>query len=274
MILINALENHAVEPLSGRLTSAITRLTPADHRTLLKKQSWLRKYTIKIPDDILEKGITIPANATLVFAQEEAGTAVCVSPSGVILTCSHCVAETEQDLSWDKVHWLLFASGEAVAAKTVAWDPQRDLALMVVVSASNPSASFPHVNLAAKAPRSRTRFLCVGHPASEDLETSIPGIQTNYDTLVLSEGNFRGLARGQDPHDNQEIGALMHDCWTYWGHSGAPLIDRNTGNLVGLHSSWDENTGMRRGIPWEALVEFMDKTSQAVPRTCIDLTEA
>lgn len=50
----------------------------------------------------------------------------------------------------------------------------------------------------------------------------------------------------------------MHDCWTYWGHSGAPLLERRTGQLVGLHSSWDEETGMRRGVGCEAIAGFLE----------------
>lgn len=64
--------------------------------------------------------------------------------------------------------------------------------------------------------------------------------------------------------DNAEIGALMHDCWTYWGHSGAPLVDAKAGGLVGLHSSWDEETGMRRGIGVEAIVEFLREAGVGV----------
>ncbi|KAH7327788.1 trypsin-like cysteine/serine peptidase domain-containing protein [Stachybotrys elegans] len=249
--------SYAITPLAGRVTASVTRLPSSDHRILLKKRAWLHKYTVLVPPDLKTRGVPNPAGATLVFAQEEAGTAICLSPNGVLLTCSHCVAETEQELSWDKQHWLLFASGDVVAAKTIAWDAKRDLALMIITSASQ--SSFPHIRLSSSAPKLRASLLCVGHPGSEDLEASIPGVQTNYDTLVLSKGRFRGLAAGQDPQDNQEIGALMHDCWTYWGHSGAPLVDANTGCLVGVHSSWDEDTGMRRGIPWQALSSFLEE---------------
>ena len=38
--------------------------------------------------------------------------------------------------------------------------------------------------------------------------------------------------------------SLMHSCWTYWGHSGAPLFDE-LGRVCGLHSSWDDRSGMR-----------------------------
>jgi hypothetical protein len=40
------------------------------------------------------------------------------------------------------------------------------------------------------------------------------------------------------------IGRIRHDCWTYWGHSGAPLFDR-TGSIVALHNSWDDSNGCR-----------------------------
>jgi V8-like Glu-specific endopeptidase len=50
----------------------------------------------------------------------------------------------------------------------------------------------------------------------------------------------------------------MHGCWTYWGHSGAPLLDAN-GKLVGLHSSWDDTTAMRRGVPLEAIRAFLEE---------------
>jgi hypothetical protein len=87
----------------------------------------------------------------------------------------------------------------------------------------------------------------------------MPGVKTNYDVLHVSTGRFRGYAAGQDVHDNSEIGALKHDCWTYWGHSGAPLVERNSGGLVGLHSSWDDETGMRRGVAWEAIKSITDQ---------------
>ena len=83
------------------------------------------------------------------------------------------------------------------------------------------------------------------------------GIKTNFDVLHVSDGRFRGLAAGQDVQDNSEIGALMHDCWTYWGHSGAPLIC--AGQLIGLHSSWDNKTGMRRGVGVEAIQNFLEE---------------
>jgi len=93
-------------------------------------------------------------------------------------------------------------------------------------------------------------------PGSEDLETSRTGIKTDYDVLHVSEGHFRGYAPDQDVHDKSEIGTLLHDCWPCRGYSRAPLVDRKTGALLGLHSSWDHETGMRRGVGLEAIKEF------------------
>ncbi|KAK1989183.1 trypsin-like cysteine/serine peptidase domain-containing protein [Colletotrichum cereale] len=219
------------------------------------------------------RNLTQSVMATLVFAQEEAGTAICISPGGILLTCSHCVAETADDLDSSRTIWLLFASCQVVGAELLAWDDRRDLALLKIVAAQPPQSlssaaappqppTFPFVTPSPAAPPLRARLVCVGHPGSEDLEAAESGAETGYDVLHLSTGAFRGCAEGQDPQDNSEIGALMHTCWTYWGHSGAPLLERRTGMLVGLHSSWDAETGMRRGVAWEAIVGFLEENKR------------
>lgn len=242
--------------LSEKLTLKATGLSKVDLKILLKKQDWLRTYKVSLVDG--DESLQATVNATLVFGQEEAGTAVCIAERGLLLTCSHCLAETEEDLDLEKKHCLLFSPGQVVQAKCVAWDGKRDLALLEIVAAQRPAEGpFPALRISSSAPKVRDQLVCVGHPGSEDLENSLPGIKTNYDTLYMSAGAFRGNAKGQDVQDNSEIGALKHDCWTYWGHSGAPLVLRKTGELVGLHSSWDSSTGMRRGIPLEAIQAFL-----------------
>lgn len=184
-----------------------------------------------------------------------------------MLTCSHCVAESKDDFERGQEKWLLFASGRIVRAKCVAWDERRDLALLQVTATQPPpqmegeATSFPFASISPS--QGGGQLLCIGHPGSEDLEAFTSGIETGYDVLHISSGRFRGLAPSQDPRDNSEIGALMHDCWTYWGHSGAPLIARGKGKLVGLHSSWDDSTGMRRGVPLVALRAFLNEHTAA-----------
>ncbi|KAJ9139236.1 Trypsin-like serine protease [Coniochaeta hoffmannii] len=255
----------AIQPLPARLTTSHTQLSPASHHLLLHKRSHLQKYSVPVPRDF-RKHSPSTVSSTLVFAQEQAGTAVCVSSSGLLLTCAHCVSdENDEQPSPESLYWLLFASGRTVATRCVAWDARRDLALLRVVAAQQPRGGdaagegFPCVEVAETGPAVGDGLVCVGHPGSEDLEVEDAGVETGYDVLHLSTGLFRGYAEGQDLQDNSEIGALQHDCWTYWGHSGAPLFDRRSGKLVGLHSSWDDETAMRRGVAWEAIVAFMDE---------------
>jgi len=262
--------------LQTRLTQAMTRLPVADHELLLKKGELLAVWSPQIPAAFRKHKSII--DATLVFGQEAAGTAVCISSIGLLLTCAHCVAEDEDELDWSRVHWLVFRSGKVVKAVCIAWDSRRDLALLRVIAAQDDSKRqswtgatgptspnqmaeatrlFPYIHIARSSPSRGSNIVCIGHPGSEDLEADEPGMQTGYEVLHLSQGLFHGHEQGQDLQDNSEIGALKHDAWTYWGHSGAPLIDRHNGELIGLHSSWDDETGMRRGVALEAIGDFL-----------------
>jgi S1-C subfamily serine protease len=190
------------------------------------------------------------------------------------------VAESPEEYAAAKPTWLLFSFGQVVRAQCVTWDQKRDLALLRIISADRLSADhadaspvrFPFAYIASKTPlfapgsKQTTRLVCIGHPGSEDLEAadSSQPVLTDYDVVHVSRGYYHGLVSDQDVQDNSEIGALQHDCRTYWGHSGAPLIDAKSGEVVGLHSSWDDETGMRREVAWEALHEFMEEWCEKV----------
>jgi hypothetical protein len=266
LILRDASLQAAVASIPDLLSKDTTSLSSEDFDLLHLKQSKLRNPDGQVPAFIRSLDATSSlrdaAAATLVFAQQEAGTAVCISSDGLLLTCGHCVADSQDEFERKEEMWLLFASGCIVRAKCAVWDPRRDLAILQIMAAQassctdGPQPSFP---FAAIGESQGGQLLCIGHPGSEDLEASTSGIETDYDVLHVSTGRFRGLAIEQDPQDNSEIGALMHDCWTYWGHSGAPLIARRSGKLVGLHSSWDDSTGIRRGVPLVAVRVFLDE---------------
>ncbi|KAM0701269.1 hypothetical protein Q7P35_011630 [Cladosporium inversicolor] len=263
-----------IQALPGKLTSKLTGLSKEDVATLKFKRSKLRSpsqtsdFISNLPQEKMSTALLAnAARSILVFAQHEAGTAVCIAASGLILTCSHCVAESAEEYAEGNPHWLIFSSGQVVQAKCVAWDAKRDLALLQIIAAEDLGdgslPTFPSATIAPKPPAppktKKTPLICIGHPGSEDLEAiaSPSPVLTNYDVLHESHGHYRGMARGQDAQDNSEIGALKHDCWTYWGHSGAPLITAENGEVIGLHSSWDDQTGMRRGIGWEAVDGFL-----------------
>lgn len=288
-----------IQLLPLKLTRKVTKLSAEDHKLMLLKQQKLHELnlprTFKSQDRFVNRSSASgikqhPADvesadqavqrvcaATLTFASESAGTAVCIDESGLFLTCAHCVAESEAEsrsfMAPDGQFLLLLASsGLVVQARCVAWDERRDLALLQVIAAQfekQAHIKFDCIALSSGPLKRQTRICCVGHPGSEDLEAEMAGIATDYPVLAISEGSLLGYAAGQDMQDNGEIGALKHDAWTYWGHSGAPLVSMSDGKLVGLHSSWDDDTGTRRGIGIEAIegfIEDVNNRSNAIPR--------
>ncbi|PPJ58431.1 hypothetical protein CBER1_09289 [Cercospora berteroae] len=260
----------------SQIEGKIHRLCKADQQTLRLKQVKLRRPDAQITRFIESNKMASPMLAeavaeTLLFVWEGSSTAFCISPTGLLLTCAHCIAETPAEYARTKnqTRWLLFASGEPVQAKPVAFDPRRDLALLQITTAPEffRTELFPYIRLSSSPPKLRALLLCIGSPGAEDLEAFDAAesvVETGYDVLHIGDGKFRGLDRSQDVQDNSKIGALKHDCWTYWGHSGAPLIDANNVGLVGVHSSWDDETGMRRGVAWEAVKAFLEEECQAV----------
>ena len=58
------------------------------------------------------------------------------------------------------------------------------------------------------------------------------------------------------------VGPQRHSCWTYWGHSGCPIVRADDGqaHIVALHNSWDDSNGQRHGVPLRALREFVAST--------------
>lgn len=182
-----------------------------------------------------------------------------------MLTCSHCFCDFKYEYQADsKRRWLLSYTGLAVQIECRFWDSKRDLALCKIIAIesdvgkSGDVATFHYVRLASSAPRVKSSVICIGQPGADDLESKVAR-RTKYNLVEVSEGTFRGLVRDVDPQDNSDIGAMMHDAWTYWGHSGVPLLRSEDKALIGLHSSWDDQTAMRHGIPLAAIQEFLQQ---------------
>ena len=197
-------------------------------------------------------------NSVVVFAQYECGTGVNISEAGLILTCAHCLGDHPKVGIQRSV---IFTSGLICLARATKVDVLRDTALMTIVGAYDSSREFddsprifPSTSLAATPPALKAVLVCIGQPGSDDLESSSRR-KTDYPIVSISKGQYLGCIDGLHS-DNSEIGRLMHSCWTYWGHSGGPLLDA-TGCIVGLHSSWDDETGTRHGIHLDALTEFV-----------------
>lgn len=239
-------------------------LNKADLHTLRNKQRRLRNsVSLTLETTRTEGAQALRAlESTLIFAQSEAGTGVCIDSRGWILTCAHCFGETAQEWKAERRKWMLYYTGLAVEVECRAWDLRRDLALAKIIRIEmerepNGYPIFSHVSLATDQYPS-TPIFCIGQPGADDLESTAPR-KTAYDLIEVSNGRLCGLIPEADPHDNSEIGVLKHDAWTYWGHSGAPLLRQADGTLLGLHSSWDDSTAMRHGVPLVAIRVFLEE---------------
>ncbi|KAG9230455.1 trypsin-like cysteine/serine peptidase domain-containing protein [Amylocarpus encephaloides] len=244
-------------------------LNPKELTLLRKKQQKLLSSHTTVLSNVPSnpRPLEMALASTLIFAQQEAGTAFLIHPQGWLLTCSHCFGDSPEEYEEDsKMRWLLFYTGIAVQVECRFWDPKRDLALLKVIAieADSPQLGkmpqFPYLKLSElTTPKqiARLPILCIGQPGAGDLESSNPNAKTTYDLFEISTGTLKGMVTNVDPQDCSEIGTLKHDAWTYWGHSGAPLIDEREGGLVGVHSSWDEETAMRHGIPGVTVREFL-----------------
>ena len=129
-------------------------------------------------------------------------------------------------------------------------------------------APLPAAEVAEEAVALGGRLFCVGNPSNVDLESlSEGGIEFEPPTWHTSVGRCEGYmdpevqaardaqkARGRAPTrgelksvaDAAPVSAvagsyLQHSCWTYWGHSGAPLFNER-GEVAGLHCAWDDMT--------------------------------
>lgn len=62
----------------------------------------------------------------------------------------------------------------------------------------------------------------MGNPGIGSLE---PLRGANSHPLVMySIGELHGMVDGQSPHVNHPLGSLKHSAFTYWGHSGGPIV--------------------------------------------------
>ena len=162
---------------------------------------------------------------------------------------------------------------------------------------SESMTSLPFATVAKEAVKVGERLFCVGNPSSINLESIHPGtIEFSPPCFHVSVGYCEGYVdpvvnalnqeisdRGRAPtrgekkkymeaagviYENVEKGMfLKHSCWTYWGHSGAPLFNQ-AGEIVGLHNAWNDRTGIRHGQKLEYLVAVnMKCEEEAVVKT-------
>jgi len=220
------------------------------------KDSYLKK---------LKRNSSFLTNAfypTVIFAQYECGGGVCIRSNGLILSVAHVLGD-EPTVGTEKL--AIFVDGTIVLTKAIKVNEVCDVAILQIVGQYSHEGQFitkpceyPFTILHDQDEISkRKQLVCFGQPGRDDLESSKKK-KTNFDLLTISTGVYISCLEG-DIMDNSDIGKLKHDCWTYWGHSGAGLFETKRGSLIGLHSSWDDETGTRHGIHLKAVRQFVEE---------------
>lgn len=85
------------------------------------------------------------------------------------------------------------------------------------------------------------------------------GCPVSCDRRPFAPVRGRLLAFRPERDGSQELGATAHDAGTDWGHSGSPLLNA-AGEVIALHNSWNERTGTRHAVSWEAIAGFFANT--------------
>ena len=201
------------------------------------------------------------------------------------------LAEGAQPVRLGRQKLVMFASrrvflSECVAVEETA-DGSRDVAVLRLgvevlfgeAGHSGDAAELSAAVVATTQVETGSSLVCIGNPSNIDLESlAMRSIEFEPATWHASVGACEGYeaastwalresiaSRGRPPTrgelsqvaaapavDEAEGVSLRHTCWTYWGHSGAPLFDES-GAVCALHSSWDDHSGMRHAQKLEVL---------------------
>ena len=223
---------------------------------------------IKSNQKIIEK----VKGSCLCRISDEFGTAVCISEKGYILTCSHAVSPFEGQKTKECLY--IFPNGEIVKTLTLEKDEKLDLALLKIIEIyenenknfikieKNPEKKFVYAKIKPTIKEENEKIgenvFCIGNPCFEMFDDEDEKLRrNNYKPFWISFGKIKGYMRDKI-YGKNDLGPLIHDCWTYWGHSGAPIFNNN-GEVVGMHNSWNEKNANRHGISLLGIINFISK---------------
>jgi len=200
---------------------------------------------------------------------------------GYILTCAHCVVHDDVDdddpakNKVGRIVELVTARGKAFGAICVMACDKTDLALLHIPSSSSSfdDCSITRLELGCLkvgpkgSDSNGTKIFAIGNPCDTDLETKVKNKSTGFFPFHVSEGNLVTKV-SEEIASKDGLGRQIHNAWTYWGHSGCPLvttIDNFGPCIVGLHNSWDDRNGNRHGITLDEISLFVRGASVELP---------
>mmetsp|Transcript_14797 Transcript_14797/g.16867 ORF Transcript_14797/g.16867 Transcript_14797/m.16867 type:complete len:374 (+) Transcript_14797:144-1265(+) len=204
---------------------------------------------------------------------------------GLILTCAHCVTHDDygdddddrDDLKIGRIVELVNAKGETFGSVCIQSSSSLDVALLQIPKKEY-YINLGALNLAKEMDEHLLNGLdifALGNPCDIDLEAC------DEDDERSKRKNKRNMNRFNPFHVSQGkltkrlsvaeakakgLGRQIHSAWTYWGHSGCPLVSvRNIGGqisicIVGIHNSWDDRNGNRHCVPVDEILHFVHST--------------
>lgn len=195
------------------------------------------------------------------------GSGVIIHSSGIVLTCAHVVAadgdpdENDEIIKPPKrlgrLKTLIDSSGTLHLAACTVCDEAMDVAALQIVWTDGGSETFTAAPLSALTPDphndTNAAIACIGNPYDWDLECPAGArpMKMGFRPFHTSAGSITSVSPETDRATG--LGGTKHSCWTYWGHSGAPLFNR-CGELVAMHNSWDsDNGGQRHAVSLDML---------------------
>jgi hypothetical protein len=218
----------------------------------VRENPYLAKVDQAISDSAKRKAIRRIQPATVRIA---GGSGINIASHGLILTAGHVAKAKGQKME------LSFPEGQEFQGECIAYSAHFDLALIQITSPL--PARLPYAPLAKESPSTKTWVACIGQPGSYGEGSYHP----DHTPFYVSVGH---LLRFDEPLlgpqiGNGHYGKCLHNAWTYWGHSGSPLLNAS-GEIVAIHNSWNGQKGERHAVPHQAILAFLKEAQVRLPQ--------
>jgi len=178
---------------------------------------------------------------------EETGSSFCVG-EGYFLTCAHVVKSynknTESDLDFSKykdmIKVLITVGNKKVEAEVVDFDGAKDLALLKADIKSEPFKFDPFISIGEEV-------FAVGSPHGFENNVTFGHVSSSNRTIYFHKGAPL---------------YMFVDLAILPGNSGGPIINRNTGEVIGVVTAIvgeNDNYGLNAGMMSTYAIEFCEK---------------
>lgn len=152
--------------------------------------------------------------------------------------------------------------------KVVAADQTRDFAIFEVAMV-HPSSGASTLRLAAYTPPQSTKLTMTGYPGDKDPATGRNGkLTTTENCWVMGNAPFIDTRPFSDGQASADV-VVQHNCSTYGGNSGGPMVAVGTRDAIGLPATFQEDDYVRRSstdlesAAWVGLMSFFVEAHRA-----------